>query len=171
LQTRYGAIAHVEQELAKAQAALADTHRNQAKLDAEAQERRATLNQQYIHAQTVYQNLQKEIALYENNPEDISFGIYKPQFTFDTPEKYKQEMEQYRNLARDLVRKGKAAVCSINWTTNNSKSEGNRMAKQYEKLVLGHSMGNVKQLSRMSHGTPPPEWKSGSAGRSKQLIS
>jgi hypothetical protein len=136
LQMRYSAVTDVEQEVAKAQAGLADAQRSQAQFEAEAQERRRALNQQYVQAQTVYQSLQKEVALFENNLEDISFGIYKPHFTYETPEKYKQALEQYRNRARDLVRKGQAAVCSVNWTVGNSKSEGNRMAKQYEKLVL-----------------------------------
>jgi hypothetical protein len=147
LQTRYGAIVNVEQELAKTQAALADTQRNQAKLDAEAQEqrvkldaeaqeRRATLNQQYMQAQSVYQNLQKEIALYENNLESISFGIYKPHFSYETPEKYKQALEKCRDLAQDLVKKGKAAICPTNWTVNDSRAEGARMVKQNVKLLL-----------------------------------
>jgi DNA repair exonuclease SbcCD ATPase subunit len=96
LKARYGAIANVEEELAKAQARLAQMQRSEAEFDAEAQERRSTLNQQYEQAQGVYRQLKKEVTLLEENLEDISFGVYKPHFSFQTPEAYKQELEQYR---------------------------------------------------------------------------
>ena len=85
---------------------------------------------------TRYQELQKEIAIGEDSLEDISFGLYEPHFTFQTPEEYKAKIELLRSQQRDVVRNGGAAQCPMAWTVNNSKVEGKRMIRLHSKLML-----------------------------------
>ena len=56
---------------------------------AEEQARRTKLTNQYQGALQKYKQLTTEIALLEENLEDVSFGLYQPHFTFDTSEDYK----------------------------------------------------------------------------------
>jgi hypothetical protein len=70
------------------------------------QKARATLSAEYQTALAHYQELQKEIAIGEDSLEDLSFGLYKPHFTFQTPDEYKAKIELLRNQQRDVVRKG-----------------------------------------------------------------
>jgi hypothetical protein len=100
------------------------------------QKARGALSAEYQTALTRYQELQKEIAIGEDSLEDLSFGLYKPHFTFQTPEEYKDKIELLRNQQRDVVRDGRAAECHIPWTVGNSKVEGRRMVRQNSKLML-----------------------------------
>ena len=51
-------------------------------------------------------------------------------------EVYKVKLEQIRQQQADLVKGGKAANGSINWKLNNSQKEGERMVRDYVKLIL-----------------------------------
>ncbi len=77
-----------------------------------------------------------ELRSVEGSLEDISFGLYKPQYNFDTPEQFKQEMERVFDRQKAMVRDGKAASFAVSWTINGNTREGERMQKQYTKLIL-----------------------------------
>jgi hypothetical protein len=100
------------------------------------QKARAALSAEYQTALARYQELQKELAIGEDSLEDLSFGLYKPHFTFQTTDEYKAKIELLRNQQRDVIRKGDAAQCPTAWTVNNSKVEGNRMIRLHSKLML-----------------------------------
>jgi DNA repair exonuclease SbcCD ATPase subunit len=74
--------------------------------------------------------------LLEENLEDISFGLYKPHFDFETSAEYKNAIESLRNQERQLIRDGRAAVCPAQWTVGGSKKEGERLIKLNEKILL-----------------------------------
>jgi Domain of unknown function (DUF4041)/T5orf172 domain len=80
--------------------------------------------------------LSSELSRVEGSLEDISFGLYKPQYHFDTPEQFKAEMDRVHERQKELVRGGKAASFAVSWTVGNSKRDGERMQKQYSKLLL-----------------------------------
>jgi hypothetical protein len=80
--------------------------------------------------------LQKKISATEESLEDISFGVYKPHFTFQTPEEYKAKIDQLRIQQRDVLRQGRAVHCPDGWTVNNSKTEGKRMMRLHSRLAL-----------------------------------
>jgi len=100
------------------------------------QQRRAQLNQEFEQARATYDELKREVSLLEENLEDISFGLYKPHFNFQTPEDYKTALEDLRERERALISNGRAAICPINWRVGESEKEGARMVKQTIKLVL-----------------------------------
>jgi len=104
--------------------------------EAVAAQKRGQLENDYRTALAQYKKLQSEVNLLEENLEDISFGIYKPHFDFETPEDYKTALEHVRDQQRALIKEGKAAVCRVEWTVGESKQEGARMQKQYLKLML-----------------------------------
>jgi hypothetical protein len=97
---------------------------------------RAALSVEYQTALARYQELQKEIAIGEDSLEDLSFGLYKPHFTYQTPEEYKAKIELLRTQQRHVVRDGRAAECHIAWTVGNSQVEGRRMIRQNSQLML-----------------------------------
>ncbi|HEY3806312.1 MAG TPA: DUF4041 domain-containing protein [Kofleriaceae bacterium] len=83
-----------------------------------------------------YEHLADELRQVEGSLEDISFGVYKPHYRFDTPEQFKKEMDRVYDRQKELVRAGKAASFAVSWTINDNKKEGERMQKQYCKLLL-----------------------------------
>ena len=80
--------------------------------------------------------LQKDVLTLEENLEDISFGIYKPHFNFDTPEDYKTALNELIDKEREMVRTGNAAHFAVAWTVGGSRRDGERMQRQYTKLLL-----------------------------------
>ncbi len=77
-----------------------------------------------------------EVALLEENLEDISFGIYRPHFGYDTPEDYKSALQEVVDKQKLMIREGNAARFAVSWTVGGSRREGERMQRQYTKLVL-----------------------------------
>jgi hypothetical protein len=87
-------------------------------------------------AKSVCEQYRSETTLLEENLEDISFGVYKPHFDFDTPEDYKQALQRVVEKQKAMIREGDAARFAISWTVGGSRREGERMQRQYTKLVL-----------------------------------
>jgi hypothetical protein len=80
--------------------------------------------------------LTREVNLLEENVEDISFGLYKPHFSFDASEDYRTALERVRNVQRALIKNNGAAVCGVEWSVGGSRQDGARMQIQYLKLML-----------------------------------
>ena len=98
---------------------------------AEEQARRTKLTNQYQGALQKYKQLTTEIALLEENLEDVSFGLYQPHFTFDTSEDYKDAIKECRGRQRTLIREGGAVQTPGNWTVEGSREKGRKMERQY----------------------------------------
>ncbi|HXA17191.1 MAG TPA: DUF4041 domain-containing protein [Thermoanaerobaculia bacterium] len=107
-----------------------------AALAATSKNRRDVLDADYANAKTTYDRLSAEVALLEENLEDISFSLYEPHFNFDTPDEYKVRMEAVREKQKAMLRNGEAAKFAIAWSVGGSRREGERMQKQYMKLLL-----------------------------------
>jgi uncharacterized protein DUF4041/Meiotically Up-regulated Gene 113 (MUG113) protein len=99
-------------------------------------DQQAKLANETVHVRADFERLSDELRKIEGSLEDISFGLYKPQYHFDTPEQFKAEMDRVYDRQKDMVRAGKAASFAVSWTVGNSKRDGERMQKQYCKLLL-----------------------------------
>ena len=98
--------------------------------------KQATVEREMASARGELGRLSDEVRKVEGNLEDISFGLYKPQYNFDTPDKFKAAMERVFAKQKDMVREGTAATFAMSWTVGDSKQAGARMQKQYTKLIL-----------------------------------
>ena len=94
------------------------------------------LNEKYQASLAIYQKLNDEIGLYEDSLEIGSYGLYKPQFNYDTPEKYKSALEYNYDKQKQLIKNDLAAICKTEWMVGGSKTEGRKMTNQYKKLML-----------------------------------
>jgi hypothetical protein len=94
------------------------------------------VREKYQTAKALYDRLMAEIALVEENVEDISVGLYKPHFDYDTTEAYRNKLAEICERQKRMVREDKAVSYGIAWTVGNSRKEGEKMQKQYAKLLL-----------------------------------
>ncbi len=133
---RFAGIINVETELAAAERKLEQAKQGQKEFERENEQRRTKLIQDCEQLEAKRDELKTEVSLLEENLEDISFGFYKPHFSFQTSEEYKAALENLRDQERQFIRDGKAAICHTQWTVGNSAKEGQRMTKQYTKLML-----------------------------------
>lgn len=100
------------------------------------QERQRELAATTLQTKQTLARLTEELRSVEGSLEDMSFGLYKPHYKFDTPDKFKAELERVKDRQKEMVRTGKAASFTVSWTVGNSKKDGERMQKQYCKLML-----------------------------------
>jgi len=136
LRRRYGAVIDIDEAVAKARSDLEQLTAERERV-AEAHTKDVdALDAEYRKAKTTYDNLKHEIGLLEENLEDISFGVYKPHFDYQTPDAYKAALTDIREQQKSMIRADRAAHCDVQWTVGGSRSEGARMQKQYSKLLL-----------------------------------
>lgn len=123
------AIAQVEEQKNKAnldfQAVLDNITRTRRGLEQEVEE----LNQQVAAKKRDLIVLDDEILLQ-------SFAIYTPKYDLENSEMYKRKLDQIRQNQAAMVKGNKAAYATQNWTINNNAKEGERMVKDYIKLIL-----------------------------------
>lgn len=103
---------------------------------AEQKRQKEILSQEYLVSRSLYDRLKKELAGLEENLEAVSVGLYKPHYKYDSSEAYRKGLEAIRDRQKALVRDGKAAVCGQTWQVHGDKRAGERMTKQYLKLIL-----------------------------------
>ncbi len=126
--------------------AIRDRYRPIVDLDAELAKRseevksqianRDSLTAAYARDYEVYKRLKAEVALLEENLEDMSCGVYKPHYDFGASEEYRTARDEVYRQKKEFVRDGRAAVCETTWTVGGSAKEGARMTKQNMKLLL-----------------------------------
>ncbi|MBM3127671.1 MAG: DUF4041 domain-containing protein [Chloroflexi bacterium] len=102
----------------------------------ELQTKQNGIQSEYAQATQALQKLQREIALSEETLDLQSFGVYKPHFDFATSESYKVRLQRANDDQKRLITEERAAVCDKPWTVDGSRREGERMTKQYMKLML-----------------------------------
>lgn len=136
IRARYAPIIDADAELKSVRDELSRATVERQTFLSENDRQRTYLTQEYARAKATYEVLTREISLLEENLEDISFGLYRPHFTFQTSQEYKVQLENLRDRERQLIHQGQAALCSLQWTVGGSAREGARMARQNMKLVL-----------------------------------
>jgi hypothetical protein len=86
----------------------------------------ASLGSSYAQAKAIYDRMKHEISLLEDLSEDMSFGVYKPQYSFETADKYKAELDKVYDQKKSATRNGTAAT----------KVEQIAVQKRRQKLIL-----------------------------------
>jgi hypothetical protein len=136
IRSKYSTIIDLAAEVQKQNAELDRLKQMKVSEETRSLGERSTLAEEYRLARSKYEELRSEVRLLEENLEDMSFGVYKPHFSFQTSEEYKVTLTTARDRARQLVRDGRATDCPVAWTVGNSRKDGERMVKQYTKLQL-----------------------------------
>ena len=134
--SRYSGISNIEAAVATKKAELEQIKRESGKIETKNDIRSKDLESTYQAALTQYNGLKQEVSLFEEDLNDISFGLYKPHFTFDTSAEYKTALSKLRADISALIKSKEAATCQERWLVKGSSSEGNRMMNQTMKVIL-----------------------------------
>ncbi|HEY0194918.1 MAG TPA: DUF4041 domain-containing protein [Kofleriaceae bacterium] len=129
-------LAHAQAEAAHLHAVAAREAEDIRRANQAERDQHARFASETLQARRAFERLNDELRKVEGSLEDISFGLYTPHYKFDTPEQFKAEMDRVYEVQKQMVRAGKAATCDKSWTVGDSKKEGERMQKQYSKLML-----------------------------------
>jgi chromosome segregation ATPase len=134
--TKYKDIISIESEVSKRQADLNILSSKLSELEKRYKDKDSALNQDYLNHKEIYENLRKEVSLLEENLENISYGLYKPHYDYNTSAEFKQKLEEIINREKQIIKNESATYCPIKWEVGGSKSEGTKMTKHYSKLML-----------------------------------
>jgi hypothetical protein len=140
---RYAPIADVEAQVAVVRAELAKATAARDEFLAADKNRQAELTRTYEDALATYVRLKEEVSSLEENVESMTYGLYKPHYTFESSGEFKQELDRIYDAKKVMIRDGTAASCAIEWTVNDSKVEGRKMTKQNIKVILRAFNGEV----------------------------
>jgi Domain of unknown function (DUF4041)/Meiotically up-regulated gene 113 len=133
---RYAGIVDLDAAIGTAKSQLEEAKQRARETTEQDKHRHEQLDGDYKLALGKYEELQREVSLLEENLDVMSFGLYKPHFTFQTSEEYKDALIALRDKMKELIKNGGAATCPIGWTVNNSKQEGAKMIRQTTKVML-----------------------------------
>jgi uncharacterized protein YlxW (UPF0749 family) len=64
------------------------------------------------------------------------FALYKPKYEMVNSDAYKERLTIIRNKQKELIKNDQAVTGSTDWAVNGSKSEGEKMVKDMQKLLL-----------------------------------
>lgn len=64
------------------------------------------------------------------------FALYTPKYDLCNSDDYKQRLLCIRNQQKQLIKSGNAVSGNMSWTVNGSQSQGNKMVRDMQKLLL-----------------------------------
>lgn len=133
-------IGRLEELRGQTQARLDDFRLRTAK---EQQQLQADFEKRKLGYQQQIAELDRQVAIRKTDvvvmDEEIllqSFGFYKTRYNLGSSEQYKSRIDSIRAKQASMVKAGNAAVCPTGWKVNNSEKEGERMVKDYIKLIV-----------------------------------
>ncbi len=83
----------------------------------------------------IYNKLKREIAIYDAEIELQELGFYKPQYDFDTSEKYKEELSSIKQDQKRMLSNKTAIICTQEWVVEGSKTKGQTMTNRNIRLI------------------------------------
>lgn len=106
----------------------------------------SNLNDRYTNAKSIFNELEKDIKLYQNDIEFVELGIYEPIFDLDTSDKYQDKITQIVTSQKQLIKGGNACICKTEWVVGNSRKQGEIMTRRYINLTLRAFNGECDSL-------------------------
>ena len=64
------------------------------------------------------------------------FALYKPKYEMVNSDAYKERLDKIREDQKSLIKNDQAVTGNMSWTVNGSQSEGKKMVKDMQKLLL-----------------------------------
>lgn len=77
-----------------------------------------------------------EMVQLDEEAELQSFGLYRPKYDFAASAQYKARLASVRESQKAMVKNGTAVVGNMGWTVNGNASQGKKMVKDMQKLLL-----------------------------------
>lgn len=101
------------------------------------------INSEIMQKQAAVQSLgnritemQKQLITFSDDILVQEFGLYQPRYSFNTSDDYKERLKYIRSQQKLCIKNGNAVTGSMNFVFNNSKTQGNKMVRDMQKLLL-----------------------------------
>lgn len=78
----------------------------------------------------------RQLAKLEELDAVVSVGLYRPRYDYATSDLFAGQLESVREQMKRAVKDGRAATSHIAWTVDGNRKAGEKMTKEFVKLVL-----------------------------------
>lgn len=95
-----------------------------------------TLKTEYYKGQKIYKDLVYEQNLLRQDLDIAEYGVYEPQFDFETSGVFKLKIQEIREEQKQMIKAGKAILGVEGWQVNGSTAKGKAMIKRQKKLMM-----------------------------------
>lgn len=95
----------------------------------------ASLKLEYHQKRQIFDNLERELAVYNDELQLAEFGYYSPTFNFATSAEYKAKIAAVKELQKLKIKDGSAIYCNTQWEVSGSKAKGRTMVNRAIKLT------------------------------------
>lgn len=89
-----------------------------------------SLRNSYQQKKVVFDGLIAEAAIYDETIEFAELGFYKPSFSFEHSEQYKEEISRVKADQKQMITDKTAIICTTEWTLEGSKVKGRTMTNR-----------------------------------------
>ncbi len=118
-------ILDLQKEIEGLQAQREQIQRQLEQLNRDAEFQRNTIRQQ-----------KEQIVGLEYEIEMQDFGLYAPTYQFANSDMYKERLKEVRECQKQMIKDGTACTGNMGWTVNGNASQGKKMVKDMQKLLL-----------------------------------
>lgn len=125
LNERFRPVIDIESEVEKVRAS-----RSQAEKEV------TDIRASYAEKRKIYENLVKEVAIYDEQIALAQLGVYSPHFDFTDSDQFKLQIDSVRAEQKAMVSAKVAIESFTNWEVGGSKREGKKMADRAVRLSL-----------------------------------
>lgn len=125
LKERFAPVVSLDTEIARMRDEADATRRETAEVRSTYAEKRKLLDQ-----------LEHQVAVYDERLSFAELGVYEPHFDFSDSEEYKDLIRRCREEQKRMVSDKSAVSANNNWTVDGSKSKGQTMINRQTKLTL-----------------------------------
>ena len=125
-------IADLQKQADSIEQAIADKNAQVAQLDMQTEKINAKLSklsQEVYQRETQIFKLDEEIGMQD-------FGLYRPRYDFASSDAYKDKLASVRDRQKQMIKNNTAVTGNMKWTVNGSNSQGKKMVKDMQKLLL-----------------------------------
>ena len=81
-------------------------------------------------------SLKSQIVVMDDEILFQDFALYKPKYDLCNSDEYKERLKNIREQQKLLIKNNNAVSGDMSWTVNGSQSQGNKMVKDMQKLLL-----------------------------------
>ncbi|MFT5297698.1 MAG: hypothetical protein ACI9YH_003735 [Colwellia sp.] len=89
-----------------------------------------SLRSSYQQKKVIFDGLKAEAAIYDETIEFAELGFYKPSFSFEHSEQYKERISRVKADQKQMVSDKTAINCTTEWTVEGSKVKGRTMTNK-----------------------------------------
>ena len=79
---------------------------------------------------------QSQIVQLDDEIDLQSYAVYRPTYAFANSDLYKDRLKACRDAQKALIKNGQACFGDMSWTVNGNASQGKKMVKDMQKLLL-----------------------------------